>query len=152
MRRAFFLAYGFSVYLFFLATFLYMIGFIGDVPGLRTIDSGTAGDPWLALVVDVLLLSVFAVQHSVMARSGFKRWWTRIVPQPIERSTFVLAASLALVLVVWQWRPLARARVVGRRRRRANHPVRAVRVGLGGPARCDLPDQPFRAVRAAAGV
>ena len=106
MRRAFFLAYGFSVYLFFLATFLYMIGFIGDVPGLRTIDSGTAGDPWLALVVDVLLLSVFAVQHSVMARSGFKRWWTRIVPQPIERSTFVLAASLALVLVVWQWRPL----------------------------------------------
>jgi protein-S-isoprenylcysteine O-methyltransferase Ste14 len=100
------LVFGVVIYGFFLATFLYTIGFVAGVPGLKTIDSGAAGDPWLALGIDVVLLGVFAVQHSVMARRGFKRWWTRIVPTPLERSSFVLSASLAVALLIWQWRPL----------------------------------------------
>jgi len=100
------LVFGVVVYAFFLATFLYTIGFVAGVPGLKTIDGGVAGDPWLALGIDAVLLGLFAVQHSVMARRGFKRWWTRIVPAPLERSSFVLAASLAVALLIWQWRPL----------------------------------------------
>jgi len=100
--------YGVLVYLFFLATFVYAIGFVGNLPLLpKTIDSGPSG-PWLeALLVNTALLGVFAVQHSVMARRSFKRWFTRIVPEPVERSSFVLAASLALALLLWQWRPIA---------------------------------------------
>ncbi|HEY4371854.1 MAG TPA: isoprenylcysteine carboxylmethyltransferase family protein [Burkholderiales bacterium] len=73
----------------------------------KTVDSGPAGDLATALVTDVLLLAVFALQHSVMARRGFKAWWTRIVPAHLERATYVLAATLALALLLWQWRPLA---------------------------------------------
>lgn len=99
--------YGLLVYLFFLGTFVYAIGFVGNLPLLpKTIDSGSSG-PWLeALLVNVALLAVFAVQHSVMARRSFKRWITRLVPEPVERSSFVLAASLALALLLWQWRPI----------------------------------------------
>jgi protein-S-isoprenylcysteine O-methyltransferase Ste14 len=100
------LAYGLVVYLLFLVVFGYTIGFVANVGVPKGIDDGPDGPVWLAVVVDAALLGMFAVQHSVMARPWFKRWWTRFVPRSIERSTFVLAASLVLALLLWQWRPL----------------------------------------------
>lgn len=100
--------YGLVVYVFFLATFVYAIGFVGNLPLLpKTIDSGPAAPLAEALVVNLALLGLFAVQHSVMARRGFKRWWTKLVPEPVERSTFVFAATAVLALLLWQWRPIA---------------------------------------------
>lgn len=98
--------YGTFCYLLFLATFLYLIGFLGNLIVPKSIDSGGEGDFITSLVIDVGLLLVFALQHSVMARSGFKRAWTKIVPQAIERSTYVLVSSLVLLFLFWQWRPL----------------------------------------------
>jgi methanethiol S-methyltransferase len=100
--------YGLVVYLFFLATFVYAIGFVGNLPLLpKTIDSGAAAPLVETLAVNLALLGLFAVQHSVMARRGFKRWWTRFIPKSVERSTYVLAATMALALLLWQWRPIA---------------------------------------------
>jgi methanethiol S-methyltransferase len=98
--------YGLASYVVFFVTILYSIGFVSGLVVPKTIDTGTVVPLAEALVVNLLLMSVFAIQHSVMARKPFKRWWTRFVPASVERSTYVLFASLALVLLFWQWRPI----------------------------------------------
>jgi protein-S-isoprenylcysteine O-methyltransferase Ste14 len=101
-------AYAAVTYLFFFLTFLYAIAFVDDLPlAPKTLDSGAQGALAPTLIVDALLLGLFAVQHSAMARPAFKRWWTKIVAPPIERTTYVLLASAALVVMYVFWRPLA---------------------------------------------
>ncbi len=106
MNRIAAAVYGALSYLLFLAVFLYAIGFVGNVWVPKGIDGPATGSTGAAVLINVLLLGLFAVQHSVMARPGFKRWWTQFVPEPVERSTYVLLSSLALALLFWQWRPL----------------------------------------------
>ncbi|MCJ0824516.1 isoprenylcysteine carboxylmethyltransferase family protein [Luteimonas sp. 50] len=106
MSRLLALMYGAAAYAVFLATFLYAIAFVAGVGVPRHVDNGPLVAWPVALAIDLALLSLFAMQHSGMARPAFKRWWTRIVPPAIERSTYVLVSSLVLVLLYWQWRPL----------------------------------------------
>ena len=106
MGRTFGLVYGVVVYVFFFAVFLYAVAFVENLPAPVTLDRGARAPIPQAALIDVVLLGLFAVQHSAMARPAFKRWWTRMVPHPIERSTYVLAASLVLALLCWQWRPI----------------------------------------------
>ena len=105
-KRIAFFVYGSVSYLIFLATFLYAIGFIGNFGVPRTLDGTPSGPLWVAFMIDAGLLTLFAMQHSVMARKWFKDWWTSFVAKPLERSTYVLFSSLALILLFWQWQPL----------------------------------------------
>jgi len=106
MRRIIVFTYGVTCYLIFLGTFLYAIGFVGNFLVPKSLDSVPAMTFGQALLVNVGLLSLFALQHSIMARPAFKRWWTKLVPPPVERSTYVLFSSLALLLLFWQWQPM----------------------------------------------
>lgn len=107
MQRLFVLLYGQIAYAIFFGTFLYLIGFVGDLFVPRTVDAGGAHSPLLlAILINAGLISLFGIQHAIMARPGFKRWWTKFVPEPMERSTFVLTTCVVLGLLYWQWRPL----------------------------------------------
>jgi methanethiol S-methyltransferase len=106
MSRLIALLYGAASYAVFLATFLYAIAFVAGFGVPKHVDNGADAPLLVALGIDLVLLALFSVQHSGMARPAFKRWWTRFVPQPVERSTFVLISSLVLILLFWQWRPL----------------------------------------------
>jgi len=106
IKRLSFFLYGCFAYIVFLGTFLYAIAFVGGFAVPARLDGPLRGPLGSSLMIDAALLTIFAAQHSVMARRWFKAWWTTIVPKEIERSTYVLCASLALMLLFWQWRPL----------------------------------------------
>jgi methanethiol S-methyltransferase len=98
--------FGAVAYLTFVFTILYAIGFVSDLVVPKSIDTGAISSNFAALAVNLALMSLFAVQHSVMARKSFKQWWTQFIPKSVERSTYVLLASLTLLLLFWQWRPM----------------------------------------------
>ena len=105
-KRILYFAYGVSCYAVFFATFLYALAFVGNCPKIPSLDGPRTGSLGLGIAVDAALLGLFALQHSLMARPWFKQKWTRVVPPVLERSTYVLFSSLALILLFWQWRPL----------------------------------------------
>jgi methanethiol S-methyltransferase len=106
MKRYLTVAYGAAAYLLFLAAFLYLVGFVGNFVMPHTVDHGLPSSLGQAVLVNVLLVGAFGVQHSIMARPAFKQWWTRVVPSSIERSTYVVLSSAVLVLLYWQWRTM----------------------------------------------
>jgi protein-S-isoprenylcysteine O-methyltransferase Ste14 len=106
MRRILFFGYGLIAYASFLAAFLYLIGFMGNLLVPKSIDSGVEGNLGGALAVNLVLILVFGLQHVIMARPGFKEWWTQFVPRPIERSTYVFLTNVILFILFWQWRPI----------------------------------------------
>ena len=105
-RRILYFAYGVACYAVFFATFLYALAFVGNCPRIPSLDGPRTGSLASGIAIDTALLLLFAVQHSLMARPAFKERWTRVVPPALERSTYVLFSSLALILLFWQWRPL----------------------------------------------
>jgi protein-S-isoprenylcysteine O-methyltransferase Ste14 len=107
MKRSAFLLYGVACHVLFLATYAYMAGFVGNLLVPRSIDEPAGGQVGWAVLANLLLLAAFGVQHSIMARQGFKEVWTRVVPRPIERSTYVLASCVVLALLMWLWQPIA---------------------------------------------
>jgi len=107
MNRILSLLFGVISYIVFFVTFLYAIGFVGNLLVPKSIDSGMATSFGQALLTNLILLSIFAIQHSVMARPAFKSWWTKIIPEQIERSIYVLLSSLALILLFWLWQPMS---------------------------------------------
>jgi methanethiol S-methyltransferase len=106
MKKSIILLYGILAYCVFLIAFLYAIGFLGNIIVPKSIDSGTETTLFSSIFINVILLSVFALQHSIMARPAFKKWFTTIISPAMERSTYILLSSLALLLIYWQWQPI----------------------------------------------
>ena len=106
MKKSIILLYGILAYFVFLIAFLYAIGFVGNIIVPKSIDSGAEKTLISSLFINVILLSVFALQHSIMARPAFKKWFTTIISPAMERSTYILLSSLALLLIYWQWQPI----------------------------------------------
>ncbi|TNE37287.1 MAG: isoprenylcysteine carboxylmethyltransferase family protein [Alphaproteobacteria bacterium] len=106
MGRLLVLCYGLVAYFIFFLTFLYAIGFVGNIFVAKTVDSGAEGPLAMSIIINLLALSVFAIQHTIMARPKFKAWFTKVIPAAAERSTFVLLSSLALILIYWAWQPM----------------------------------------------
>ena len=106
MKNILILIYGILAYIIFLVSFLYSIGFVNNFWVLKGIDTGTEIDMMTALLTNISLLSLFAIQHSVMARQAFKNWWVKIIGKPAERSTYILLTSLTLLLIFWKWQPM----------------------------------------------
>ena len=106
MSRIFGVTFGVFSYLVFFVSFVYTVGFLADFGVPKTVDSAATSPAWLAVIINLGLFAVFAVQHSVMARPGFKRWWTRIVPEHLERSIYVLLSVVVVVLLYWGWQPI----------------------------------------------
>jgi protein-S-isoprenylcysteine O-methyltransferase Ste14 len=149
MKRTLVLLYGIACYAVFFATFLYAIAFLGNFAIGNSIDATPTTGIGQAIAINIGLLALFALQHSIMARPAFKRRWTQFVPTVAERSTYVLFSSLALILLFWLWQPIGAVIWQVDNPRRQRRAVRRVCGGLDFAADLDVPDQPFRSVRAA---